>query len=181
MPARRHARTIAARQSDEPVGIDQEGETMTAIAGMSHQQSAAPPTLDGQARAWLRIEGLAALAAGALAYATLGGDLIWFLPALLVPDLSAAGYLGGPRVGALAYNAVHNWAFGLAVLGAGVYFAVPGLVLAGVVLIAHVGMDRFAGYGLKLSTGFQDTHLGRKGKPARRSADATAPIVSASA
>jgi hypothetical protein len=32
------------------------------------------------------------------------------------------------------------------------------------VLIAHVGMDRAVGYGLKLPSSFQDTHLGRMGR-----------------
>jgi len=36
--------------------------------------------------------------------------------------------------------------------------------IAGAVLVAHVGMDRAAGYGLKLSTSFHDTHLGRIGR-----------------
>jgi hypothetical protein len=36
--------------------------------------------------------------------------------------------------------------------------------IAGTILVAHVGMDRAAGYGLKLPTAFQDTHLGRIGK-----------------
>ncbi|RUW98363.1 DUF4260 family protein, partial [Mesorhizobium sp. M8A.F.Ca.ET.059.01.1.1] len=33
----------------------------------------------------------------------------WWLFALLIlaPDLSMLGYLGGPRIGALAYNALH--------------------------------------------------------------------------
>ncbi len=38
------------------------------------------------------------------------------------------------------------------------------LVLAGAVLVGHVGMDRLAGYGLKYPTAFRDTHLGRIGK-----------------
>ncbi len=29
---------------------------------------------------------------------------------------------------------------------------------------AHIAMDRALGYGLKLSTGFSDTHLGRIGQ-----------------
>jgi hypothetical protein len=36
--------------------------------------------------------------------------------------------------------------------------------LAGAILIAHVGMDRALGYGLKFPTSFQDTHLGRIGR-----------------
>jgi hypothetical protein len=35
------------------------------------------------------------------------------------------------------------------------------LTLAGVVLVAHVGMDRLAGYGLKHPSGFKDTHMQR--------------------
>jgi hypothetical protein len=34
------------------------------------------------------------------------------------------------------------------------------------VLLAHVGMDRALGYGLKLPTDFRDTHLGRIGRSA---------------
>jgi hypothetical protein len=34
---------------------------------------------------------------------------------------------------------------------------------------SHVGMDRALGYGLKLPSGFQDTHLGRIGKPRQAS------------
>jgi hypothetical protein len=124
-------------------------------------------TIDGQARRWLRLEGLVILVAGAVAFARLGGDLLWFLPAMLVPDLAIAGYLGGPRIGALVYNFVHNWATGLIVAGAGLALGATPLALAGVVLIAHTGMDRAAGYGLKFVTGFGDTHLGRIGKAAR--------------
>jgi hypothetical protein len=42
--------------------------------------------------------------------------------------------------------------------------AIAPIAIAGAVLVAHVGMDRAAGYGLKLSTSFRDTHLGRIGR-----------------
>lgn len=138
-------------------------------------------TIDPQARRWLRIEGLAVLVAGAVVFGRLGGEFIWFLPALLVPDLAIAGYLAGPRIGAFVYNLVHNWAFGLAVAGAGLALGVTPLALAGAVLIAHAGMDRSAGYGLKLASGFGDTHLGRIGKASRSGAtkDQNATTVAA--
>lgn len=74
------------------------------------------------------------------------------------------GYLKGPHAGAISYNVVHNWATAGLVLALGVALAVPGVVLAGLILVAHVGMDRLMGYGLKYPTSFQDTHLGRIGK-----------------
>ena len=134
-------------------------------------------TIDRQVRRWLRLEGLAVLVAGAVAFGRLGGDFLWFLPALLLPDLAIAGYLAGPRVGAFVYNLVHNWALGLAVAAAGLALGIVPLTLAGTLLIAHSGMDRAAGYGLKLASGFGDTHLGRIGKAARRGATAGSPAA----
>ena len=115
-------------------------------------------------RGWLRLEGVAAFVAGLAIYGWLGGPWLIVLPLLLVPDLSAIGYLRGPRLGAFTYNVVHNWALGLAVLG--LAFAIDSIpfAIAGAVLVAHVGMDRAAGYGLKFSTSFHDTHLGRMGR-----------------
>ena len=112
-------------------------------------------------RPLLRLEGLAVFVAGLIAYDRLGGDWLWLLPALLLPDLSAIGYLAGTSVGSLTYNLVHNWALGLVVLGAGLWSGIAWVALAGVVLIAHVGMDRVAGYGLKHPGSFKDTHMQR--------------------
>ena len=129
--------------------------------------STASTTIDSQARRWLRLEGAAILIAVGVAFGRLGGDVLWLLPALLLPDIAIAGYLGGPRIGAFVYNLVHNWAFGLAIAGAGLALGIIPLALAGTILIAHTGMDRAAGYGVKLASGFGDTHLGRIGKSAR--------------
>lgn len=115
-------------------------------------------------RTWLRIEGLAAFVAGLAIFVALGGPWLLAIPLLLVPDVSMVGYLRGPRLGALTYNLVHNWAIGLAVLGLGVWSGIGAVTMAGAILIAHVGMDRALGYGLKLATSFQETHLGRIGK-----------------
>jgi Domain of unknown function (DUF4260) len=116
----------------------------------------------------LKSEALAALAAGIAIWVGNDGSLWLLVPALLLPDLSMVGYLNGPRLGALTYNAAHNWTIGIAVLGIGWWLAVPGVLLAGAILVAHVGMDRALGYGLKLPTAFEDTHLGRIGREGRR-------------
>lgn len=113
---------------------------------------------------WLRIEGVAAFIVGLALYGWLGGPWLAVVPLLLLPDVSMVGYLRDPRLGALTYNLAHNWALGLAVLGLGLVSALPVVSIAGAVLIAHVGMDRALGYGLKLPTSFGETHLGRIGK-----------------
>ena len=118
----------------------------------------------GTPRRWLRLEGLAMFAAGAALFAGSGAPAWLLLPLILAPDLSALGYLAGPRIGAFTYNLAHTWAPGVILVGLGIGIAVPALVLAGAVLIAHTGMDRLAGYGLKDSTAFSDTHLGRIGR-----------------
>lgn len=113
---------------------------------------------------WLRIEGVAAFAAALAAYFSLGGGWAFLLLLFLAPDLSMLGYLGGARVGALAYNLFHTYAVPLALLG--VAWASEGEVLLRLALVwvAHIGFDRMLGYGLKLPTGFRDTHLGRIGR-----------------
>ena len=50
------------------------------------------------------------------------------------------------------------------VVAIGLWLAWPAMLVVAAILIAHVGMDRAAGYGLKLSSSFQDTHLGRIGR-----------------
>jgi hypothetical protein len=115
-------------------------------------------------RRWLRAEGIVALVGSAAAWAALGGAWPWFAACLLIPDVAMLGYLAGPHAGAITYNLAHNWFTGGLVLGAGLALHVPLLAFAGLVLVAHTGMDRALGYGLKYPTGFGDTHLGRIGR-----------------
>ncbi len=141
---------------------------MTALA--THDRPTAPkPAAAGSASAsargsvpfWLHAEGAAAAIAGLAVYGALGGSWLLLVPFLLVPDLSIIGFVRGPRLGSLTYNLVHNWAIGLAVLGAGWALGSTVVLLAGAVLVAHVGFDRLLGYGLKYPTTFKDTHLQR--------------------
>lgn len=123
-----------------------------------------------RAEAWrgvdivLRVEAVALFVAGVLLYLQLNGHPLWLLPLLLAPDVSMVGYFRGPRLGAATYNLLHNLAIGLALLAVGWFAAIAPLALVGAILIAHVGMDRALGYGLKLPTDFRDTHLGRIGR-----------------
>ena len=112
----------------------------------------------------LRVEAVAIFVAGVLVYLQLNGHALFLLPLLLAPDLSMIGYVRGPRLGAITYNLAHNLATALVVLAVGWFAAIAPLALAGAILVAHVGMDRSLGYGLKLPTDFKDTHLGRIGR-----------------
>ena len=119
----------------------------------------------GAVRTWLRLEGLAAFVVGLALFGAGGGNWLFLIPLLLLPDVSAAGFLAGPRIGTFTYNLVHNWMPGIVTLGIGAWLASPTILLAAAILIAHVGMDRAVGYGLKLPSSFHDTHLGRMGRP----------------
>jgi hypothetical protein len=114
-------------------------------------------------RRWLRVEGLATFGAGLAGFLFLGLPWWAFVLLLIAPDVSMVGYLRGPRVGAIAYNVAHDLATGVAVAGAGLAMGSVPLAAAGAILVAHSGMDRMAGYGLKLRSSFKDTHLGRIG------------------
>ena len=115
-------------------------------------------------RPWLRAEGAAAFAAGLAGFLLLGLPWWAFALLLIVPDLSMVGYLRGPRVGAILYNVVHDLATGVAVAGFGLAIGSVPLAAVGAILVAHSGMDRIAGYGLKFPDSFHDTHLGRIGR-----------------
>src|SRR5688500_4542757 len=61
-------------------------------------------------RPWLRAEGAAVFAAGLAGFLATGAPWYLFVLLLLVPDVSAIGYLRGPRVGAILYNIGHDLA-----------------------------------------------------------------------
>ncbi len=114
--------------------------------------------------ALLRLEGAAAFGAGVWLWGQESGNWLLFVPLLRLPDLSMLGYLRGPALGALVYNAFHNWALAAAVVLVGWWFTAPPVIAAGAILLAHSGGDRLLGYGLKYPTAFRDTHLGRIGR-----------------
>ena len=127
-----------------------------------------PGHVTGQARLLLRLEGLAAFIAALLAYHALNRTWWLFVILFLTPDLSFAAYGLGPRIGATVYNAVHAYVTAAVAALLGYALAQPILIAIAVIWIAHIGMDRALGYGLKYPTGFGDTHLGRIGKAKSR-------------
>src|SRR6516225_10103328 len=66
------------------------------------------PAVSGVPVVLLRLEGLGLFALGVLFYAQSGARWSFFAVLFLVPDVSFAGYLAGPRIGAAVYNAAHT-------------------------------------------------------------------------
>jgi hypothetical protein len=71
------------------------------------------------------------------------------------------GYLAGPRVGALSYDLAHTYVGPVALAVIGILGGSDVAVQVALVWLAHIGVDRLLGYGLKYPTGFKDTHLQR--------------------
>lgn len=121
-----------------------------------------PGAATGSVRLWLRLEGVAVLALAAWLFARGGHSWRLFAMLFLLPDASFAGYLAGPRVGAIAYNLLHSYVGPVLLAIAFVASGRPPVIA--LVWAAHIGFDRMLGYGLKYPTAFGDTHLGAIGR-----------------
>ncbi len=109
----------------------------------------------------LHLEGFTLLLASVGAYAWSGGSWLLFGVFLLAPDLAMLGYLTGPKIGATLYNVFHSYPLPAALLAWSLVVASPLWTSAALIWLAHIGMDRTLGYGLKYDATFRDTHLGR--------------------
>ena len=120
----------------------------------------------GGVRLLLRLEGVVLFAGMTLLYGLWDGS--WWIYAILflAPDLSFAAYLAGPKAGAAVYNAAHSYLAPVTLMTVGLAMAAPLTLSLAMIWLAHIGIDRALGYGLKYQTGFAFTHLGRIGKGA---------------
>jgi Domain of unknown function (DUF4260) len=121
--------------------------------------------LEGSMKRLLQLEGAVIFAGGLMAYHWLGSSWWMFVVLFLAPDLSFSGYLLGPRFGAIAYNLLHS-TIGPFLLAAVSWWMEPQIITlitgsTAAIWFAHIGLDRALGYGLKYSSGFKDTHLGK--------------------
>jgi hypothetical protein len=110
-------------------------------------------------RRMLRVEG-ALLAAGAFIAYTTTHEPWWLIPlTILLPDLSAIGFVGGNRLGAHLYNAAHTTPVSAILVALGWWQHAPLAIALGLIWIAHIGIDRTLAYGLKYTDNPQHTHL----------------------
>jgi Domain of unknown function (DUF4260) len=95
-----------------------------------------------------------------IAYSTLGQPW-WLVPAgILVPDIAMSGYVAGTRLGAHLYNLAHATLLPAVMLGIGYWQADRLLMALALIWLAHIGLDRLLGMGLKYNDRFTHTHLG---------------------
>ena len=81
-----------------------------------------------------------------------------FAALILAPDLSGLGYLAGKRAGAASYNAVHSLIGPAALLILG-WTALPAAIPFAAIWLAHIGVDRLVGYGMKSAADHRVNHL----------------------
>ena len=112
---------------------------------------------------WLRLENLSIGAVSTTLYFLNGESLTLFLVLFLVPDITMLGYLIGKKFGAHIYNLGHSYTGPAALLITGLQLD-QALTPFALIWIAHIGIDRALGFGLKQTTGFKDTHLGQVGR-----------------
>ena len=108
----------------------------------------------------LRVEGAALLVLSVLLYWLNGGSWVLFGLLILAPDLSMLAYVVGTRVGAGVYNMFHTYSLPAALAAYGLVGGSTVAVSVALIWLAHIGMDRMLGYGLKYSGGFKETHFG---------------------
>ena len=122
--------------------------------------------VNGGLKTLLRLEGMTLFAGMTRLYGVWDGSWWIYAVLFLAPDLSFAGYLAGPRIGANVYNAAHSTLAPAALMTTGFALASPLSLSIAMIWLAHIGFDRALGYGLKYAAGFSLTHLGRIGKAA---------------
>lgn len=109
---------------------------------------------------FLRIESAVIFVFATLIYffAALGP---WWLYVALIfaPDIFMLGYIINPKFGSFTYNLFHIYFWSLALIIVGLFTDNLWLIWSGFVWMAHIGIDRAIGYGLKYEDGFKITHM----------------------
>lgn len=112
-------------------------------------------------RLLLRIEGLVLFACAIALYVREDFSLLALVLLFLAPDLSFIGLAGGQRVGAVAYDAAHTYVGPILLASVAAITEWDAGVMLGLIWLAHIGIDRALGYGLRYPDAFRETHLQR--------------------
>ena len=117
--------------------------------------------VDRLPRKLLHAEGAAVAIASVALY--FHADYPWWIFVLLAlaPDVSTVGYAAGPKIGAAVYDVAHTYSLPVVLGAIGVIADAETTIQVSLIWLAHIGVDRAIGYGLKYPSGFKDTHLQR--------------------
>ena len=97
----------------------------------------------------LRVEGLAVLTSTLILYSYREYSWLTFAILLLAPDLPMIVYVFNQKAGTIIYNLVHTYSFPLGLLVLSLLTDSAVGVQLTLIWLAHIGMDRMVGYGLK--------------------------------
>ena len=117
--------------------------------------------IDRTPRLLLRLEGVALAAAALVVYFHLDYSALALIALLIAVDISLLGFLAGPRLGTFTYNLAHTTAFPFILGTIGVLGDGSIAIQVALAWLAHIGVDRALGFGLKYPSAFNDTHLQR--------------------
>lgn len=106
-------------------------------------------------------EGLLVLCLCLTYYHYVGFGWTFFMLLFFTPDLSMLGYLLNPAFGSVIYNLFHTYTTAILLIFIGMLLNLPLAISLGLIFMAHIGLDRFLGFGLKYPSSFNDTHLHR--------------------
>jgi hypothetical protein len=109
----------------------------------------------------LRAEGFVLFLLSSFFYIKLQGNWWMFIIIFLSIDFSMIGYLKNNKMGSQLYNVIHNYILAMLLFFIGFFYSSQVFQQVGIIVAAHVSIDRFFGFGLKNSSGFKDTHLGK--------------------
>jgi hypothetical protein len=109
----------------------------------------------------LQAEGAALFVAAIALYLDADFSILALVLLALAPDVAFVGFLAGPRIGAISYDALHFEAVPLLLGTVGVLAEEPVAIQVALIWLAHIGADRMLGYGLRYPAAAAESHLDR--------------------
>ena len=109
----------------------------------------------------LRVEGLVLFGAALTLYVREDYSILLLVVLFLAPDLAFVGLAGGSRVGAITYDAAHTYVGPTLLASTALVVEWSAGVQLGLIWLAHIGIDRALGYGLRYPDAFKKSHLQR--------------------
>lgn len=110
-------------------------------------------------RKMIALEYLIAFLVSVFFYWYFAFSFLYFFLLLFLPDITMLGYIVNTKIGALFYNIGHSLVVPAILVIIGFITVSPPLLMATIIWLAHIFLDRMLGYGLKYDDAFTKTHL----------------------